>query len=282
MRSLVKGKTPNWRQQSAFSETMGDLEIVLNRDPTKKTWAMEMILSMFAFFACIFMGFQWTMNVFDYNPLRPSLGLFPSGSTPAYSPLDQPTSKEAYVMFLPSVDREEYVLSARVLLYGFKYDPDTRDPDRDVVIMTTPQVPAALEDQLREEGAMIARHDSITSIPNPWDIEGHDRWKDQYNKLLAWNMTQYERVLMLDTDMLMARSLKGIWDETFARPQSGIAGVVGSWHPEEQPYEKYINSGFVIAMPNRTMFEELLLVRDFAYQAPGVNDIEQVSLSFPR
>ncbi|KAI9634642.1 uncharacterized protein MKK02DRAFT_37521 [Dioszegia hungarica] len=75
------------------------------------------------------------------------------------------TSKEAYVLFLPSVTHEEYLLGVRVLLFGYKYDHDTRDPSRDVVVMTTPQVPLEVEELLRSEGAIISRNDLITSIP---------------------------------------------------------------------------------------------------------------------
>lgn len=173
------------------------------------------------------------------------------------------------MLFLPSLQREEYLIALRVLLYGYKHDPETRDTDRDVVVLTTPQVTFEVEDLLRSEGAIISRHELITSIPNPHDLSGTHRWKDQFNKLLIWNMTQYERVLMTDSDMLMAKSMKGIWDDASAQIGSGPAA---NYQGEES--DNYLNAGFMLVAPNRTIFEELLLVRDFP---SGIGDIEQVS-----
>ncbi|KAI9634638.1 nucleotide-diphospho-sugar transferase, partial [Dioszegia hungarica] len=179
------------------------------------------------------------------------------------------TSKEAYVLSLPSVEREEYLLALRVLLYGYKYDHYTRDPSRDVIVMTTPHVPVEVEDQLRADGAIIFRHDLIPSITDPFDINSDHICRHCYNKLLVWNMIQYERVLLADSDFLMVRSLEGIWDEPESQAETGLAArsVLHS-----DPGTDYLDSSFVIARPNRTMFEELLLVQG----SPGpMQDIGQ-------
>lgn len=181
-------------------------------------------------------------------------------------------SKEAYVLFLPSVQREEYLLGCRVLIYGYKHDPETRDLTRDLVVMTTPQVPLYIEDQLRSEGAIVIRHDLITSIPNPHDVNGTHPWKDQFNKLLIWNMTQYERVLYHDSDMLLVKSISDIWDQDFASPESGLTATY-----QGDEWDDYLNGGWLLIRPNRTMFEELLLVRD--WNSHWINDVEQVSNS---
>jgi hypothetical protein len=67
----------------------------------------------------------------------------------------------------------------------------------------------------------------------------------------------------------MARSLKHIWDEPEAWPASGLTARF------MEVSDDYLNAGFMLAVPNRTMFEELLAMRDF--EIP-VGDIEQVSL----
>jgi alpha-N-acetylglucosamine transferase len=180
------------------------------------------------------------------------------------------TSKEAYVLFLPSVTHKEYLLGVRVLLFGYKYDHDTRDPSRDVVVMTTPQVPLGVEELLRSEGAIISRNDLITSIPSTLDVHGDQRYKDMYNKLHIWSLTQYERVLYTDADCLMTRSLKGIWDEPEAR---GVA-LASRTLTNSVLGDTYLDAGFLLARPDRKMFEELLLVRDFAGH---LGDMEQVS-----
>jgi alpha-N-acetylglucosamine transferase len=230
-----------------------------------------MIVGLFAFWACTFLSVSWILDSVSSDRLRPSLRFFPPTPAPPNDAASLATSKEAYVLFLPSVGREDYVLSLRTLLYGYKYDHDTRDPSRDVVVLTTPQVPLEVEELLRDEGAIVSRHEVITSIPTPFDINGNHFYKDVYNKLFIWNMTQYERVLLSDSDFLMTRSLEGIWDEPESQAETGLAArfMLHSGLGTE-----YLNSGLMIARPNRTMFEEILLVRDFL---GPLQDTEQVS-----
>lgn len=258
----------DWRQDSAFSEKVDDLEVTLPRHNLR---IFGMFVGMLSFWTCVLLSADWILDSVSYDLLRPSLSFFPSTLLLPKHETSLATSKEAYVLSLPSVEREEYLLALRVLLYGYKYDHDTRDPSRDVIVMTTPHVPVEVEDQLRADGAIIFRHDLIPSITDPFDINSDHICRHCYNKLLVWNMTQYERVLLADSDFLMVRSLEGIWDEPESQAETGLAArsVLHS-----DPGTDYLDSSFVIARPNRTMFEELLLVQG----SPGpMQDIGQVS-----
>lgn len=44
---------------------------------------------------------------------------------------------------------------------------------------------------------MVSRHDKNNDL---WLIEGEATWAESYTKLLAFNQTQYDRVLNLDSD----------------------------------------------------------------------------------
>lgn len=273
--------TDNWRTRSQFSEQMTSVQITL---PDRFTWLriLGMIIGLITFFSCIFLTLETLVSeTTQKDSHRPSLSIFPSYSNALSSPfsntgVNQSTSKEAYVLFLPSIDRPEYIQSIRILIYGYKYDAETRDETRDVVVMTTPQVPACIEDQLRNEGAIIIRNNLITSIPNPHSTSNSQHpWKDQYNKLLIWNLTQYDQVLYTDADMLMSRSMKEIWNDPGVRysKESGI-GLAARFMRFSGQSDDYLNAGFLVVTPNRTMFEAILEVRGFEN---GMRDMEQVS-----
>lgn len=257
----------DWRKDSSFSETVRDVQITLPINLRATFRALGLVSSAVILSVCTLLSLGTLVHWLATERTGVSLGVLPALKSASRSSVGR---NEAYVHFLPSIDRAEYITSLRTLMYGLQHDPDTRDTTRDIVVMTTPQVPTSVEDQLRSEGAIIYRHDLITSIPNPYDLDSDARWKDQYNKLLLWNLTQYERVHLIDADFLMLKSLEGIWEDSAVTSSTGIAARFMGRSGLDQ---NYFNSGFFVAYPNRTMFEELLLVRDFDV---SMGDIEQV------
>ncbi|RXK38127.1 hypothetical protein M231_04588 [Tremella mesenterica] len=139
-------------------------------------------------------------------------------------------------------------------------------PRRDIVVLTSPNVPKHQIITLQDEGAIIIpsqdlEKGSIEDMP--------DHWKHALTKLAVFNMTQYDRLLLLDGDIFLNLDLRGVWEDEHSWPKSGLAATgdggagFGGWHEVPQSNEGDFNSGFMIVRPNRTTFEELLKVEDY-------------------
>ncbi|EIW67431.1 hypothetical protein TREMEDRAFT_64687 [Tremella mesenterica DSM 1558] len=139
-------------------------------------------------------------------------------------------------------------------------------PRRDIVVLTSPNVPKHQISTLQNEGAIIIpsqdlEKGSIEHMP--------EHWKHALTKLAVFNMTQYDRLLLLDGDIFLNLDLRGVWEDEHSWPKSGLAATgdggagFGGWHEVPQSNEGDFNSGFMIVIPNRTTFEELLKVEDY-------------------
>ncbi|ORX40888.1 nucleotide-diphospho-sugar transferase [Kockovaella imperatae] len=180
----------------------------------------------------------------------------------------QQSTTEAYATFLSDIGLDPiYLLQTRLLLFQIKHDRLTADPMRDFVVLTTPNVPVEIEDQLREEGAVVIRRPFVLGMPGEAaDLGDNIRWKDQYSKLNIFNLTQYERILYLDSDTILTRSLEGIWTEEAAWPKYGLASVGVDEEVAQRPGKldgSEFNGGFWLARPSEDLFTALLKQEDY-------------------
>ena len=68
----------------------------------------------------------------------------------------------------------------------------------------------------------------------------------RYSKLLMWKMVHYTKLVYLDSDLLILRSI----DDLFERPQLAAC-------PDTLPPDKF-NSGLMVVEPNKAMFQDML------------------------
>ena len=84
-------------------------------------------------------------------------------------------------------------------------------------------------------------------------------WAESFTKLLAWNQTQYDRVLGLDSDS----TVLGCMDELFLMPSAPIAMPRAYWiwndHDE-------LSSQLILIEPNATEFDRVMRITQ---SAPG-------------
>jgi alpha-N-acetylglucosamine transferase len=89
-----------------------------------------------------------------------------------------------------------------------------------------------------------------------------------YTKLAIWNLTDYDRVLYLDADILISKPMYDIWDDPNSDPPSGLAGLsdpMGQNHEIPIPDNGYINAGLLLLRPSNVTFKRLVETRDFDY-----------------
>jgi alpha-N-acetylglucosamine transferase len=78
-------------------------------------------------------------------------------------------------------------------------------------------------------------------------------WADSYTKLLAFNQTQYDRVIAFDSDALLLQSM----DELFFMPPCPIAMPRAYWLMKEKPPKKILSTHIMLLQPSEFEFNRL-------------------------
>ncbi|CAG8277961.1 unnamed protein product [Penicillium salamii] len=78
---------------------------------------------------------------------------------------------------------------------------------------------------------------------------GDATWASSFTKLLAFNQTQYDRVLSLDSDATILKHM----DELFLMPPCPIAMPQAYWMPESK-----LTSALMLITPSETEFDEVM------------------------
>lgn len=91
-------------------------------------------------------------------------------------------------------------------------------------------------------------------------LEGDGTWADSFTKLLAFNQTQFKRVLSLDSDATVLKSM----DELFLIPSSPVAMPRAYW------LEKTLSSQLVLVEPSDFQFRRILK----AFTSRSTNDFD--------
>lgn len=108
--------------------------------------------------------------------------------------------KNAYVamMYMGTPRDTEFYIATRVMLRSLT----NLNVDADVVVIASLDVPLQWVQTLeREDGAVVVR---VQNMQNPYETQSNfnNRFKLTLNKLYAWTLVQYDRVVMLDSDNL--------------------------------------------------------------------------------
>ena len=107
-----------------------------------------------------------------------------------------------------------------MLAYQLLHQAETRTKQgTPLVVIVPPHVSEKKCQTLRQEGATVIRVESLT--PSSWTAHPmEERWIDQFTKLRLFSMTEYDRILYMDSDMIVIRPLDDIWKEnTVAVPR---------------------------------------------------------------
>ncbi len=173
------------------------------------------------------------------------LVLMQCSSTPALGRLkddvpvevNQPTrkTKDAYVTLLYG----GFLLGARVLGQSLR-DTGT---EKDFIALCTETVSEETKDVLKADGWMIR---NINSIQNPYK-DSSTRGKyffGVYSKLYVWNMTDYERIVYLDSDTLVLSNIDHMFD----------CGTFCAAHRHSDLF----NTGVLVVEPSSAIFKDMV------------------------
>lgn len=230
------------------------------------------------------------LNVaFFYSPTVPALTI--SG-----------TSKNAFVVFLAAnsnskrdnkrglFDQEDhYFTGTRMLIYQLLHCAETRTNSFvPFVVMVTKEVSEENRQQLRKDGAQVIE---VAPVKFDWIKPRQERWAQVMDKLRIFELTQFDKVLLLDTDIVVTKRLDSIFDDPAAQlshnkqnpnkiysdesPQpatyimAGNSGPSQADHPYPSERGNRLNAGFVLLKPSKEMFEHYLSVGATEGKFPG-------------
>ena len=111
--------------------------------------------------------------------------------------MNEQNSKYAFVTIFYEVGMNdaEYFLGARVALNSAKYFGSVADR----VVIVTPECKQKYIDTFHRDGVRVrVLHDNIAG-----NYEHLQRWGNVLNKLTVWDMTEYERVIFMDADVIV-------------------------------------------------------------------------------
>jgi len=147
--------------------------------------------------------------------------------------------KCAYATFLSTrveneTDEDLYFEAVRTLGYQLLHQPSTKTT-RGIpfIVVVPPHVSAAKRKILASEGATVIEVQPLEPKVN-WVTPGKIRYIDQFTKLRIFEQQQYERILYIDGDMLLTRSLDGIWDEPITQDAFRTLDVVEVQDPNQK------------------------------------------------
>lgn len=115
-----------------------------------------------------------------------------------------------------------YFEATRILTYRLLHKPSTKDlHNRSLIVLATEGVLQEQVRQLRRDGATVK---TVPAIKPPKGVDLNktfSRWKNQYTKLMFWNMTEYSKILYMDSDILPIRQLSAVFDTPLSIDKDG-------------------------------------------------------------
>ncbi|KAJ4328350.1 hypothetical protein N0V84_001221 [Fusarium piperis] len=124
---------------------------------------------------------------------------------------------------------------------------------------------------------LIKARDEYKVTLQPIEIQrrnGSDvTWADSFTKLLAFNQTQYDRVISLDSDGVVLQ----LMDELFQLPPCSVAMPRAYWFMKDDPPKTMLASHVMVVQPDKVEMERILhkieTIENTEYDMEVINDL---------
>ena len=167
--------------------------------------------------------------------------------------------------YLPGVR----TLSASLARSGSRYP---------LLVLVTPGIDDGVRQLLEHDGCLVREVEPLRPTSGGRDNYANARFAEVWTKLAVWNLTEFDRVVFLDADMLVVRPM----DELFSidLPPGGIAAChacrcnpnmiadyPADWTPErcaythrpvDGPRDHYLNGGLLVLEPDASVFADMV------------------------
>ncbi|KAF2221722.1 nucleotide-diphospho-sugar transferase [Elsinoe ampelina] len=147
--------------------------------------------------------------------------------------------------------------ASRLLLYSDEWDPRiTPYMHKSVfswLFWSPPPVPAGLVGDSYERRMLLHARDQYNVILKPVSVlrrSGEWTWAASFTKLLAFNQTQFARVISLDSDATLLQHV----DELFLRPPAGVVAPKAYWLEDQQ----VLSSQVMLIEPSQNKWDRIM------------------------
>ncbi|KAF4450558.1 glucose N-acetyltransferase 1 [Fusarium austroafricanum] len=162
-------------------------------------------------------------------------------------------SRFAYIQY---VTNEDYLCNS-VMIFEALHRLGSK-PDRLLMYPSEMLAPDATYSSSHGGALLIRARDEYNVTLQPIEIQHRDgqddTWADSFTKLLAFNQTQYERVLSLDSDSMILQHM----DELFQLPPCPVAMPRAYWLYNDSPPKKILSSQLMLIQPDEIEFERIV------------------------
>lgn len=143
-----------------------------------------------------------------------------------------------------------------------------------LVVMVTANIDDDIRRVLEADGCLLREVDPIRPAGGLADSYANARFAEVWTKLAVWRLTDVERVVFLDADMLVTQNMDELFALELAEDQiaachacrcnpNRIPSYPASWTPNHCAYTPgvrgdYLNAGFLVLRPDAGVFADLM------------------------
>ncbi|WP_158784388.1 glycosyltransferase family 8 protein [Pantoea sp. BAV 3049] len=164
-----------------------------------------------------------------------------------------------------------------------------------LIVMVTENIDAPSRQALESEGCLLREVQPISPDSRLQHNYANARFSEVWTKLAVWRLTEFERIVFLDADMLVTKNMDELFKLPLAEGQiaachacrcnpNKIASYPKSWRPENCFYsycqgvhhteqldevDNYLNGGFLVLKPDEAVFDDML------HQLAELNDLSR-------
>ncbi|CAK9885269.1 MAG: hypothetical protein XXXJIFNMEKO3_01665 [Candidatus Erwinia impunctatus] len=174
----------------------------------------------------------------------------------------------------------EYLIGVEALLTSLK-KVQSRYP---LVVLVTPSISEADRQQLISRGALLHEVTPLRPREGAEENYANARFAEVWSKLAVWQLTDYQRVVFLDADMLVINNMDELFDLALDEGQIAachacrcnperIASYPESWQPDNCFYswctgiehteqtdkvDNYLNGGLLVLKPDQQVYDDMV------------------------
>ncbi|KAJ8612300.1 hypothetical protein MRB53_037510 [Persea americana] len=221
-------------------------------------------------------------------------GDYPNARRYAYATILTASSSTADTPY----EDDKYFIAMRMLTFQIVHDRATRSYSSiPLIVMVTPDVSQEKQQRLLRDGATVIPVDYVTE-GGGWVSPGSTDWAAMFTKFRAWELTEYDKILFLDADVILRQTLDTLFEERNAAPVKTIANYrpeqvhtdegplpaeylmasipeAGQHHsypakPSDWYYPDRMNGGFLLLRPDATLFRHYLAIASIPNRFPSI------------
>ena len=120
-------------------------------------------------------------------------------------------------------------------------------------LLTTSQLSDTSLTQIKGEGIEVLFDAPITPgayVRHQNEINGSPNWNNTFFKLRIFGLTQFDKLIYLDSDMIVAANIDYLFDKPHMSAVAAGRGFNPTW--------RQLNSGLMVIEPDRQMMDDLL------------------------